>query len=86
MREEFVDASLAEAVSEVMQQHSDKVLEITAILDIVFVDEIPKEMRSTARERVSNVLSVGAKKGKWYRGALGKYSMSKTVVENKSAE
>lgn len=81
LREAFVDASLAEAVAEAVQQHSDKVLEITAILDIIFVDEIPKEMRSTARERVSNVLSVGAKKGKWYRGELGKYSMSKTAVE-----
>ncbi len=86
MRAEFVKASLSEAVAEVMQQQSEKLLEISAILDIIFIDETPKEMRSTARERVSNVLSVGAKKGKWYRGALGKYSMSKTVVENKSAE
>ncbi len=85
-REEFVDASLSVAVAEVMQQHSDKVLEITAILDILFVDDIPKEMRSTARERVSNVLSVGAKKGKWYRGNAGKYSMSNAAFEDKSAE
>jgi len=84
LREEFVDASLAEAVAEAVQQHSDKVLEITAILNILFVDEIPKEMRSTARERVSNVLSVGAKKGKWYRGQLGKYSLSKATVEENS--
>jgi hypothetical protein len=78
LREEFIDTSLSIAVSEVMQQHAEKLLEITTILDAIFIDEIPKEIRSTARERVSNILSVGAKKGKWYRRIAGKYSMSKT--------
>ena len=64
-----------------MQQHSGEVLEIATIIDAIFVDDIPKEVRSTARSRVSNVLSVGAKNGKWYRGKLGKYSTSQTAVE-----
>jgi len=85
VKEDFIDASLAEAVAEVMQQHYEQVLEITTILDAIFVEEIPKELRSKARERVSNVLSVGAKKGKWYRGLAGKYSSSKVAVENDSA-
>lgn len=85
LREEFADASLSVAVAEVMQQQPKQVLEITAILDTIFVDEISKEVRSTARERISNVLSVGAKKGKWYRGQAGKYSMSKAAVEDNSA-
>lgn len=82
VKEDFDNASLALAVAEVMQQHYEQVLEITAILDAIFVEEIPKEVRSKARERVSNVLSVGAKKGKWYRGLAGKYSMSKAAVDN----
>ncbi len=49
-----------------MQQHKEKVLEIVTILDAIFINDIPKEVRSVARERVSNVLSVGAKNGKWY--------------------
>ena len=57
-----------------MQQHYEQVLEITTILNALFVEEMPKELRSKARERVSNVLSVGAKKGKWYRGLAGRYS------------
>ncbi len=85
VKEDFINASLAEAVAEVMQQHSEQVLEITTILDALFVEEIPKELRSKARERVSNVLSVGAKKGKWYRGLAGKYSMSSAAVEEDSA-
>lgn len=67
-----------------MQQHSEQVLEIAAIIDAIFASDISKEVRSTARERVSNVLSVGAKNGKWFRGQLGKYSMSKKAVEANS--
>lgn len=85
VKEDFIDASLAEAVAKVMQQQEQQVLEITAILDAIFVEEIPKELRTKARERVSNVLSVGAKKGKWYRGLAGKYSMSSAAVEEDSA-
>ncbi len=81
VKDEFNSASLAEAVVQVMQQYEEKVLEIATIIDTIFTADIPKELRSTARERVSNVLSVGAKSGKWYRGKLGKYSMSKTAIE-----
>ena len=80
LRSEFNNATLSQAVSEVMQQHSVQVLEIAAILHTIFVDEIPQGVRTKARERVSNVLSVGVKKEKWYRGAAGSYSMSKTAV------
>ncbi|WP_009631561.1 hypothetical protein [Synechocystis sp. PCC 7509] len=82
LQDEFIKDSLAVAVFEVMQQQPDRVLEITTILNTLFVPEIPKDIKSTARERVSNILSVGAKKGKWYRGKLGKYSMSKAAVED----
>ncbi len=82
LRDEFITDNLSVAVFDVMQQQPEQVLEITAILDAIFVAETPKDVRSTARERVSNVLSVGAKKGKWYRGKLGKYSMSKAAVED----
>lgn len=81
VKEDFSNASLAEAVSEVMQQHSERVLTIAAIVDTIFTSNIPKEVRNTVRERVSNVLSVGAKNNKWYRGKLGKYSMSKAAVK-----
>ena len=82
LQDQFVTDNLSVAVFDVMQQQPEEVLEITAILDAIFVAETPKDVRSTARERVSNVLSVGAKKGKWYRGKLGKYSMSKAAVED----
>ena len=80
LKEDFINASLAEAVAEVMQQHLEQVLEIATILDAIFAQAMPQELRSKARERVSNVLSVGVKKGKWYRGQAGRYSMSKAAV------
>ena len=85
LRDKFSNATLATAVSEVMQQHSGQVLEIAAIVDAIFVDEIPQGVRSKARERVSNVLSVGVKKEKWYRGEAGSYSVSKAAVEDSAA-
>lgn len=81
VKDEFYGATLSEVVAEVMQQHSKQVVEIAALVDAIFTNSIPKELRSTARERVSNVLSVGAKSGKWFRGQLGKYSVSKAAVE-----
>ncbi len=80
VKDEFYGATLSVAVAEVMQQQSEQVLEIAKIIDAIFTNNIPKEVKSTARERVSNVLSVGAKSGKWYRGKLGKYSMSQAAV------
>lgn len=80
LREEFSNATLATAVSEVMQRQPEQVLEIAAIVDAIFVDAIPQGVRSKARERVSNVLSVGIKKRKWYRGGAGSYSMSKSAI------
>lgn len=80
LRDEFSNATLATAVSQVMQRQPHQVLEIAAIVDAIFVDEIPPQVRSKARERVSNVLSVGVKKDKWYRGGAGSYSMFKAAV------
>lgn len=80
LRSEFSNATLSQAVSEVMQRQPKQILEIAEIVDAIFVDEIPRDVRSKARERVSNVLSVGVKKGKWYRGEAGNYSMSKLAV------
>ena len=80
MREDFGNATLATAVSEVLQLQPHQVLNTAAIVDAIFVDEISQYVRSKARELVSNVLSVGVKKEKWYRGEVGSYSVSKTAV------
>ena len=80
LRDDFVDASLSLAVSEVVEQQPEQVLEITNIISAIFIDEMPKEVRSKARERVSNILSVGTKQGRWYRRDAGKYSVTNAAL------
>ena len=81
VREEFRDISLPEAVALVLKRQADAVLEIPTVVNAIFVDEIPKEIGSQARRQVSNILSNGAMKNKWYRGQLGSYSMSRAAAK-----
>ncbi|WP_250126804.1 hypothetical protein [Chroococcidiopsis sp. CCMEE 29] len=85
LRDEFSNSTLSEAVSEVLQRQPDQLLEIAAVVDAIFVEQIPKQVRTTARERVSNVLSDGVRKNKWYRGEAGSYSMSEAATQVDSA-
>ena len=87
LREEFSNSALSEAVGQVLQRQPEEVLETAAIIDAIFVDELPKGVRNTARERIANVLSDGVRKNKWYRAEAGSYSMSDGVADEvKEAE
>lgn len=81
VRQEFAKLSLPEAVASVLQRHSDEVLGVPVIVNFLFVDEIPQAVRSEARNRVSNVLSIGLKNNKWYRGKKGQYSSSREAAK-----
>jgi hypothetical protein len=81
IRDEFGKSSLAEAIPQVLGRRPGGVLETGEIIDAIFVADIPKEARSTVRERVSNILSAGLKVNKWYRGKTGCYSLSKSAAE-----
>ena len=83
VREEFSNTSLLESVSLVLQRQADKVFEIPAIVNTIFVDELPKDVGFKARRQVTNILSEGARKNKWYRGQLGCYSMSRAAANAK---
>ena len=76
LREEFSQTSLPEAVYSVLQGSSDQVFEIPAIVNAIFVEDLPKELESKVRRQITNILSEGARKNKWYRGKLGQYSIS----------
>lgn len=87
LREEFSNSALSEAVGQVLQRQPEEVLETAAIINAIFVDELPKGVRNTARERIANVLSDGVRKNKWYRAEAGSYSMSNGVADEvKEAE
>ena len=84
MRDEFSHTSLPEAVYSVLQRSSDQVFEIPALMNNIFMDSLPTEVASKARRQVTNILSEGARKNKWYRGQLGQYSISRAVAKANS--
>jgi len=78
---EVANLSLPEAVSVVLQRQGDEVFDVSTILESLFVEEIPQAARSEARNRIANVLSIGLKQNKWYRGKKGQYSLSRKAAE-----
>ena len=84
VREEFSNASLPSAVALVLQRQANQVFEIPAVVNAIFVDEFPKSVESKVRRQVTNILSDGVRKNKWYRGQLGQYSMSRAAAEANS--
>ena len=79
LREEFSQTSLPEAVYSVLQRSFDQVFEIPALMNTIFVDSLPTEIASKVRRQITNILSEGARKNRWYRGQLGRYSMSRAA-------
>jgi hypothetical protein len=80
VRQEFRDRSLPQAVLSVLQQYPNETVEVPNIISTIFVDDIPKQARLSARDRLSNVLSVGLRTQKWYRGKTGHYSVSREAA------
>ena len=85
VRAEFTHTSLPSAVSLVLQREAEQVFDILAVVKTIFEDELPAEAESKARRQVTNILSDGARKNKWYRGQLGSYSMSKAAAKAKAS-
>lgn len=81
VRAEFSNISLPEVVALVLKRQADAVLEIPTIVQTIFGDEMPQEAGRQARRQVTNILGHGALKGKWYRGQLGSYSMSRAATQ-----
>lgn len=77
VRDEFRKTPLPEVVLWVLQDHPKETFKIARMVDTIFVKSIPQAARKGARERVSNILAEGARKNRWYRGKLGRYSLSK---------
>ena len=81
VREEFSGNSLPEAVHTVLQRGAEQVFEIPAIVNAIFVEHLPMDVGSKARRQVTNILSEGARKNKWYRGQIGYYSISRAAAD-----
>lgn len=75
--DEYRQRPLPAVVSEILKGQPKKVFSIAEVVDTIFVKAIPKVARTSARERVSNILAEGARKEQWYRGkSAGSYYFS----------
>ncbi|MBE9076215.1 hypothetical protein IQ241_02705 [Romeria aff. gracilis LEGE 07310] len=81
IKDSFQKEPLPEVISGVLRNQPNHVFLIAEVMNAVFEEDMPKSSFLKARNRVSNILSGGARDGSWYRGRNGRYSMSENVVK-----
>ena len=69
---------MPEAVTLILQTQPEKSFKIAEVMEALFEDSIPKSQYLKARNRISNILSAGARRGEWTRGKGSTYSMMGT--------
>lgn len=82
LREEFRNSSLPRAISSVLHSQAERVWDIAAVVEAIFVEEIPQEVKKKVRLQITNLLATGARENKWYRGQQGSYTLSKEAAES----
>ncbi len=80
---EYRDAALPEAVSSVLRSQPSDIFAIADVMSSIFREDMPRPSYLKARNRISNILSAGARDGTWYRGRNGRYSQSESVMKAK---
>jgi hypothetical protein len=76
LREDFRNSSLPQAISSVIHSQPERNWEIPAVVDAIFIEEIPVEVKKKVRLQITNLLAQGARENKWYRGQQGSYTLS----------
>lgn len=80
LREEFRNSSLPQAISEVLHSQAERVWDISAVVNAIFQEEIPHEVKKKVRLQITNLLAQGVREKKWYRGQQGSYTLSEQAV------
>ena len=80
---EYRETALPEAVSSVLRSQPSEVFTIADVMSSIFSEDMPRTSFLKARNRISNILSAGARDGTWYRGRNGRYSQSESVTKAK---
>jgi hypothetical protein len=84
LREEFRNSSLPQAISSVLYSQDERVWDIAAVVDAIFVEEIPIEVKKKVRLQITNLLAQGARENKWYREQQGSYTLSSQGAKSKT--
>jgi hypothetical protein len=81
LQEGFQSTPLPEVVKAVLQTRPRGVFKIADVMERMFIEEIPKAQYLNARNRISNILSSGARGGEWHHGSKGTYSLSAKAIK-----
>lgn len=81
VQESYRKDALPDVISGVLQAQPGNVFKIADVMNAVFKEDMPKNHFLKARNRVSNILSAGAREGSWYRGRGGTYSASEKAIK-----
>ncbi|MGB3766955.1 MAG: hypothetical protein WA947_10395 [Phormidesmis sp.] len=81
VQENYRKEALPDVIGGVLQAQPGTVFKIADVMNEVFKEDMPKNHFLKARNRVSNILSAGAREGSWYRGRGGTYSVSEKAVK-----
>ncbi|MGB3670535.1 MAG: hypothetical protein WA984_10515 [Phormidesmis sp.] len=79
----YRELALPESVSSVLRSTPSEVFTIAEVMSALFKEDMPRTAYLKARNRISNILSAGARDGTWYKGRNGRYSQSESVTKIK---
>lgn len=81
--DDYRQQRLQDVVANVLEAKPKGSFKITDVMSAIFEDDMPKAQFLKARNRVSNILSAGARDNEWYRGRGGTYSLSEKAVKTR---
>ncbi|MBX2865382.1 MAG: hypothetical protein KTR27_17665 [Leptolyngbyaceae cyanobacterium MAG.088] len=80
VQDPFRKTPLPDVVANILKAQPNESFKIAEVMEAIFKSDMPKATFLKARNRVSNILSAGARTNEWFRGRGGKYSMSKKAL------
>ncbi|MEM9804210.1 MAG: hypothetical protein AAF959_02935 [Cyanobacteria bacterium P01_D01_bin.56] len=81
VQDPFRKTPLPDVVANILKAQPDEAFKIAEVMEAIFKSDMPKATFLKARNRVSNILSAGARTNEWHRGRGGKYSMSNKALK-----
>lgn len=82
VQDSYSKAPLPDVIVGVLQAQPNNIFKIADVMSAVFKEDMPKTHFLKARNRVSNILSAGARDGDWFRGRGGTYSVSEKAIKS----
>ena len=81
VQDSYSKSPLPDVIVGVLQAQPNNIFKIADVMNAVFKEDMPKTHFLKARNRVSNILSAGARDGDWFRGRGGTYSVSEKAIK-----